>query len=414
METGSARCRKRPIRSLYGLFLVFLLAVSVYPRWEETGLTTENAFFSLYSSEKEVFARIWDPFDGASTWFFTDSGETWDRMGASDSSTDILSLITLDDMVLAGTWDGYSRFLPASDAWRALSRMGIPAQTPIWSTANVSRVLFAGSEGAVYVSSDSGATWSERASGLPENARIITLAGYEDTVFAGTDSMGIYRTVNGGSRWYAVNTGLDNTHILQICRTATRLFAVTLQGVFISEDNGRNWDAAEDELDGANCLLNVNSFLLAGTDSNGVLVSDDGGATWGQNTAGLPEAARVWSLTFSSGNIFAGTDAGVWRTPYESIGVKTDRPGYAGRFSLWIRRADLSRATVSFTLSRPAMVGLGLYDLSGNLIVISKLKHYGTGLHGIPLDTRVITSGSYIIRLIEGNKVHQRTVILQR
>jgi photosystem II stability/assembly factor-like uncharacterized protein len=414
METGSEMCRKKPIHLVHGLFLVFLVAVSAHSRWEETGLTTENAFFSLYSSEKEVFARTWDPFDGASTWFSTDSGETWDRMGASDSSTDILSLITLDDMVLAGTWDGYSRFLPTSDAWRALSRTGIPAQTPIWSTANVSRVLFAGSDGAVYVSSDSGVTWSERASGLPENARIITLAGYEDTVFAGTDSMGIYRTVNGGSRWYAVNTGLDNTHILQICRTGTRLFAVTLQGVFISEDNGRNWEAAEDELDGANCLLNVNSFLLAGTDSNGVLVSDDGGDTWGQNTAGLPEAARVWSLTFCSGNIFAGTDAGVWRSPYESIGVKKDRPGYAGRFSLSIRRADHSRTTVSFTLSRPAMVGLGLYDLSGNRIVISKLKHYGAGLHGIPLDTRVITSGSYIIRLIEGNKVHQRTVILQR
>ena len=80
----------------------------------------------------------------------------------------------------------------------------------IWSVAvepSVPSTLLAGTDAGVYVSHDTGATWTVAMSG----ARVWTV-GYDirhpSNAFAGTDGKGVYASTDAGTTWLPANTGL--------------------------------------------------------------------------------------------------------------------------------------------------------------------------------------------------------------
>jgi hypothetical protein len=174
-------------------------------------------------------------------------------------------------------------------------------------------VLFAGTTGAIYKSSDDGNTWTEVTTGLPATSTFFSMAGRGDTLFAGADTSGVFVTKNGGTNWAQANAGLTDTHISQLVLFGSRLFAVTLNGVFVSEDSGTSWTADKSTLERVNGYLVLDDQLLAGTDASGAYFSSDGGTSWSPIGSGLPDGARVWSLAAGRASLYAGTDSGVWR-----------------------------------------------------------------------------------------------------
>jgi len=103
--------------------------------------------------------------------------------------------------------------------------------------------LYAGTYQGFYKSVDAGATWNVASSDLGlahhPGANIVVTAVAIDpdnsgTLYAGTSDQGIFRSVDGGTRWAPFNTGLTNLSIstLSIDRTGTRLHAGTAAGVF--------------------------------------------------------------------------------------------------------------------------------------------------------------------------------------
>lgn len=91
------------------------------------------------------------------------------------------------------------------------------------------------------------------------------------------------------------------------------------RGIERSLDGGESWTllgADVDALAGVRALAidpRYPSRLLAGTDANGVFISEDQGETW-QPLPGL-EGLRVWRLVMDSttGQLHAATSDGVWR-----------------------------------------------------------------------------------------------------
>ncbi len=282
--------------------------------WTPANWPAGNHYFSLYTGQDKVFARIWDTLNGGRMFLTADDGTSWTRIGSADSGMDILSIV-MPDSILAGTWDGLYRSTDSGTTWNVIAPTGIPADTAIWSMAMMDTCLLAGATGDIYKSSDNGDTWTEVSSGIPVDARISSLVGSGDAIFAGSASNGVFRTTDGGSSWTAINSGITDTHISQLAVLGSRLFAVTLSGVFSSDNGGTSWAADGSGLENVNCLAVVDNQLFAGTDDDGVYLSVDSGASWTVFGSGLPAGTRVWSLAANSGYIFAGTDSGVWRTP---------------------------------------------------------------------------------------------------
>jgi photosystem II stability/assembly factor-like uncharacterized protein len=160
----------------------------------------------------------------------TDGGSSWQLAGeALLAGVEISALLVHPDdpdTVFAGTYgrgvfrsgDRGRTFTAVNDgvggSLRDL-RVAALAADP----ANPQRIWFAAdqsSAGGPYLSTDGGATWSRRASGLPAPGRVTALVVnplLAGELYVAVPGHGLYRSSNGGASWSADNEGLDNLDI---------------------------------------------------------------------------------------------------------------------------------------------------------------------------------------------------------
>jgi photosystem II stability/assembly factor-like uncharacterized protein len=405
--------KKNILHTSRGLLLLYVLTTAAYPQWIQTNWPASSSFFNLYTSRNEVIARTWDSLNGGRTFLTSDGGTHWTQIGSADSSIDILSIVLLNNTLLAGTWNGFYTSTSGGSSWKAVTPVGITADTAIQSISFIAATLFAGTRGGLYKSSDSGATWSAINSGIPLNARITSIVSSNNAIAAGSDSSGVFISTNNGTSWSAVNSGLTDKHIFQLAAIGSKLFAVTLNGVFIYGNN--TWAANSSIPMNSNCFTVAKSQLFVGTDS-GAFRSSDSGVTWTSFSQGLPANTRVWSLAVTGDTVFAGTSSGVWLCPLSLSTVK--KPGRVSMTApftgLRFRRQNNHTATIAFTLSCPQTIDLDVHDLCGGKIVSLAHKKFGAGFQCISFDAGSIVPGPYIIRLVTGRNVYQQTIQLLR
>src|ERR1035437_9747323 len=81
-----------------------------------------------------------------------------------------------------------------------------------------SRTIYAGTAGGVYKAMNGGATWRAVNTGLTD-LQVNTLAidpVNSQTIYAGTEAGGVFKTTNGGDSWSAANTGLTYTDVTSL------------------------------------------------------------------------------------------------------------------------------------------------------------------------------------------------------
>jgi hypothetical protein len=226
------------------------------------------------------------------------------------------------------------------------------------------RILVGGLPHGVAYSLQGGENW--QAGWMDEtDAPVVTIAPdprVEGTgvLLAGTDGGGILRSINRGGHWYRRNFGLRSYNVLALQwapPTPTdawpqwqMVFACTEEGVYHSPNGGRGWKRSETPDAVYQCLAvgpdyHSSGVVLAGTESDGLLRSTDGGHTF-QPVGGSPsqvnalvaiaggwllsDAEQLWQsadgttwqpfynagalvLLSSDGETWMGTDAGVQR-----------------------------------------------------------------------------------------------------
>jgi hypothetical protein len=122
----------------------------------------------------------------------------------------------------------------------------------------------------LHLSTDEGLTWTDNNSGFTENVNCFTKLGA--TLFAGTDN-GVYNSYDNGSSWNSVSTGLSSGnydslfhHAPQVMRLAAQgpnLFAGTTgEGIFLSSNNGTSWKSVNKGLTN----LSIYGLAVIGTD----------------------------------------------------------------------------------------------------------------------------------------------------
>jgi photosystem II stability/assembly factor-like uncharacterized protein len=172
--------------------------------------------------------------------------------------------------------------------------------------------LFAGTNGSVFLSTNSGSRWTAVNTGLPQYTIVNTLVVSGTNLFAGTYGDGVFYSTNNGTNWNAVNTGLTNANIYTLAVSGTNLFAGTDVGVFLSTNNGTSWMAVNTGLPITHVwsLAVSGTNLFAGSGGSGVFLSNNNGTSWTVINSGLTSRYIV-ALAISGTNLFAGTEGGI-------------------------------------------------------------------------------------------------------
>jgi len=188
-------------------------------------------------------------------------------------------------------------------------------------------------EGAhIFKSTDTGKTWTESDEGFPhekftaihdiqidpQNTNIIYAA---TTKHESSDGLGIYKSVDAGKSWKAVNSGLSgaslNVGALTIHPENSNLIAATGSGLYKSTNAGQRWKRTSSSKSFDVEYVAQNPNVVYASTNDGVLKSNDFGDTWYKVNYKLPAG--------DGQGIGVGIDGNVIYTAVEGEGVYVAR-----------------------------------------------------------------------------------------
>lgn len=221
---------------------------------------------------------------GAGVWISRDWGMNWEFAGgAADYVYSVAAASDNADHIFAGCDLGILRTLNGGSTWdRTLVEGANRFVALCTDTTNPDR-LFAGSNGnAVWRTVDRGSTWIKSSSGLDWPAvRSLAVNPAEPwRLYAGVDAIsprhGVYRTTDSADSWNPAESGVQGERI---------------------------WSLAVDPVDGA---------VYAGSMSNGLFKSTDGGISFQRTGTGLGSPVICLAVDPRSRRVYAGSWGGVY------------------------------------------------------------------------------------------------------
>ena len=312
-----------------------------------------------------------------------DSGAHWAQISPQGSTeiheVESLAIDPVDaNTIYAGTWHLPWKTVDGGANWTSIKK-GIIEDSDVFSILidpkQPDEVYLSACSG-IYKSMDAGAQFTggvgiNKTQGIPSTARrtrVLTQdPNHLDTVFAGT-TQGLYRTDDGGKVWVQT-TGPDvivNDVYIDSADPRTVLLATDRQGVLASDDGGASFLPSNNGFSAQQVMAysgdaqhpaTVYVGVVNDKESGGVFVSHTGGLSWSQLSGGL-DGHDVFSLVQApDGSMLAGTERGIYRLEdavWQRVGdgVEFDRaPDAAGKGK------SARRASRTATARRPVVKG---------------------------------------------------------
>ncbi|HVT17035.1 MAG TPA: hypothetical protein VHQ90_12760 [Thermoanaerobaculia bacterium] len=294
------------------------------------GGTTWTAIDSgLSLNELAVYALAIDPahtatiYAGTSRGVFktTDGGANWSSINSGPLNPTFprpaIYALTIDPahpgtLYAGGSLDTRTDLFKTTNgglSWTAINPANLSSTHALAIDPTHPATLYAAGFGGVFKTGDGGRSWIAVNSGLPA-ASIAGSPSFLEvlaidptnpaTLYAGTSRQGLFKTVDGGESWSAIDSGLTESppsiNALAIDATnAATLYAGTSTGVFKTTRGGKHWSAINSGLTGTpveRVVIDPASpaTLYTFSDLSG-FKTIDGGASWSAFDSGVGQSA---------------------------------------------------------------------------------------------------------------------------
>jgi photosystem II stability/assembly factor-like uncharacterized protein len=190
--------------------------------------------------------------------------------------------------------------------WRIGTSWDMTEPKDVFVDPNAPDNIYLALPDGIAVSPDRGATWPRRENGLPERGKYTQVVKVDRTkagrALAGCES-GIYLTENAAQSWRRILPAKTTITDIRQSPHDPQLWLATTQsdGALVSRDGGLTWKKF-DGVPSAEALYNVafdatNPQRYAiGSWTYGVIVTEDGGKTWSERNTGLPAEHCVFRV----------------------------------------------------------------------------------------------------------------------
>src|SRR5262249_19424924 len=194
--------------------------------------------------------------------------------------------------------------------------------------------LYAGTNDGLYSSYDGDSTWILRfdaaALAQPTSVRAVAVDRLNPgSIYVGTFDDGIFKSLDYGAHWTAINLGLTNTSIRCVTIHPTvsdTVLAGTGGGVFTSTDGGLSWTQDPDTAVSTSAAEKIvfdplrSTRIYVATGSHGVVFSQNAGVSWTRLARGLT-SFLTRSLAVIDTVRYVGTDSSgvVYSTDSETL-----------------------------------------------------------------------------------------------
>jgi photosystem II stability/assembly factor-like uncharacterized protein len=386
---------------------------------------TVRAFASYTngSGERILFAGT----EGAGIFLSTNDGASWTAVNNGLTDLTVYSLTISGKNIFAGTEiGGIFRSTNNGTSWSTINAGFTGSE--VYSFAVSDTNIYAGAFwGGVFRSNNNGNSWSN--SGL---YYVLSLLKTDTYLYAGTGASQVYRSTDYGSSWLPAESGLLQTTYNALAVTpngsgGTNLFAGSYwdsSGVFLSTDNGVNWNQFNEGLTNKQvyALAASGSNLFAGTlgFEGGVFHLTNIASNWVAVNEGFSHGPFVVSLYISGNYLFAGTLSGVWRRPLSEMvtSIEGTPEIFPAQFILEQNYPNPFNPSTTIRFSIPVgthgHTSLRVYDLLGREVatLVNEVKQPGS--YEVTWDASGFASGVYLYRLQSGNFVQTRRLLLLR
>jgi len=416
-----------------------------------------------------------------SRWFRTqDGGSTWEPQpeGPTIPSCTQILYWDADHAIAAGDYGRMWRTTDGGEVWSAVDLPNPPQNGAAYRLSTPAPgIAFAAVAGqtqsTVYRTTDHGATWVRRDSGLPGLGGLMTVSFVDaQTGFVGGYISGppvMYKTTDGGASWTPVSmaglTGFIGDMHWLTPQTGLVSMRSGSRAIFRTTNGGAEWSQVFDAASGAMTFAPDNihgaATIYEPYPQGAIAVTEDGGATWDRLI--LPATRAGWCLSAAPDGFWVGGGGHcilkVTRTDPADVDlhgtggdmVSSDRPGATGvvlrarpsvgeRFDidLWFGPGAGTRS-VSDGPSAPdepatdsaepagrdlANVDLGVFDISGRRVATlmrgatvsgrSGAQRVSAGWDGTFSDGRQAPPGVYFLCISAAGRAHAVKVVLRR
>ncbi len=229
-----------------------------------------------------------------------DAGKTWQRAGlAGETVRAIAQSASNPEILIAGTLSGVFRSTNAGANWERISpehHADLRNFDSIVIDPRDPRVVYAGTYHLAWKTNDGGREWVPIHAGMAGDSDVMSLSldpAAPEHVFASACS-GIYHSENGGALWSkyrGIPNSAHRTHALrQDPRDPQTLYSVTTQGLWKSTNAGMVWNRitpADWSISSLVIHPQNTDRLVIGVEGEGVFVSEDGGKNFRASNEGF-------------------------------------------------------------------------------------------------------------------------------
>ncbi len=259
-----------------------------------------------------------------------DGDQTWTHLGWNHPRVNAIACDpTNPQIIFLACGDGAARTNDGGKSWRAITDWRITEAQDICVDPNAPQQVYLATAYGVWRSQDHGETWTESNVGLIKKFThtIAVDRAPPRRILAGTEG-GLYLATESVASWSLI--GPEEVAVLDLeqsfCSPSIWLAATQDRGVLLSHDNGKTWQSSKGKIARAEIYAVASDpfnaqHLAAASWGEGMLVSEDEGQSWQLRVTGLPtrnlyetvfdanRAGRLWAATFEEG-IFYSDDLG--------------------------------------------------------------------------------------------------------